>query len=77
MAFCSTNELPTKLKPIKLTLLPISHESAKKIKIGFDVMDKMLSHNFYGLKMAIMPTLLSDEVEYKDILEILEKVCKR
>lgn len=76
LAFCSTNELPTKLKPIKLKLLPISHESAKKIKIGFDVIDKMLSHNFYGLKMAIMPTLLSDELEYKNILEILEKSAK-
>ena len=76
LAFCSTNELPTKLKPIKLKLFPLSHQSAKKIKIGFDVMDKMLSHNFYGLKMAIMPTLLSDEVEYKDILEILEKSAK-
>jgi CRISPR-associated protein Csh1 len=76
LAFCSTNELPAKLKPIKLKLLPLSFESAKNIKIGFDVMDKMLSHNFYGLKMAIMPTLLSDEVEYKDVLEILEKSAK-
>lgn len=76
LAFCSTNELPTKLKPIKLKLLPLSFDSAKKVKIGFDVMDKMLSHNFYGLKMAIMPTLLSDEVEYKEVLEILEKSAK-
>ncbi len=76
LAFCSTNELPTKLKPIKLKLLPLSFDSAKKIKIGFNVMDKMLSHNFYGLKMAIMPTLLSDELEYKDVLEILEKSSK-
>jgi len=76
LAFCSTNELPTKMKPIKLKLLPLSFESAKKVKIGFDVMDKMFSHNFYGLKMAIMPTLLSDEVEYRDILEILEKSAK-
>jgi len=76
LAFCSTNELPTKMKPIKLKLLPLSFESAKKVKIGFDVMDKMFSHNFYGLKMAIMPTLLSDEIEYRDILEILEKSAK-
>ncbi|MEA2046966.1 MAG: TM1802 family CRISPR-associated protein [Campylobacterota bacterium] len=76
LAFCSTNEMPTKLKPIKLKLLPLSFQSAKKIKIGFDVMDKMLSHNFYGLKMAIMPTLLSDEIEYKDILEILKQSSK-
>jgi len=76
LAFCSTNELPTKMKPIKLRLLPLSFESAKKVKIGFDVMDKMLSHNFYGLKMAIMPTILSDDIVYKDILEILEKASK-
>ena len=76
LAFCSTNELPTKMKPIKLKLLPLSFESAKKVKIGFDVMDKMFSHNFYGLKMSIMPTLLSDEVEYRDVLEILEKSAK-
>lgn len=76
LAFCSTNELPTKLKPIKLRLLPLSHQSAKTIKIGFDVMDKMLSHNFYGLKIAMMPTLLSDEVAYQDVLEILEKSAK-
>jgi len=76
LAFCSTNELPTKLKSIKLKLLPLSFESAKKIKIGFDVMDKMLSHNFYGLKMAIMPTLLSDNLKYKKILDILERVSK-
>jgi len=76
LAFCSTNELPTKLKSIKLKLLPLSFGSAKKVKIGFDVMDKMLSHNFYGLKMAIMPTLLNDEVEYKEVLEILENVEK-
>lgn len=76
LAFCSTNELPANLKSIKLKLLPLSFGSAKKIKIGFDVMDKMLSHNFYGLKMAIMPTLLSDEMEYAEILEILEKAAK-
>ena len=76
LAFCSTNEMPTKMKPIKLKLLPLSFDSAKKVKIGFDVIDKMFSHNFYGLKMAIMPTLLSNEVEYKDVLEILEKSAK-
>jgi len=77
LAFCSTNELPTKMKPIKLKLLPLSFDSAKKVKIGFDVMDKMLSHNFYGLKMAIMPTVLSsDDSVYSEILEILEAVVK-
>lgn len=76
LAFCSTNEMPSKMKPIKLKLLPLSFDSAKKVKIGFDVMDKMLSHNFYSLKMAIMPTLLSEDILYKDILHILESVEK-
>nr|MCH9739344.1 TM1802 family CRISPR-associated protein [Campylobacterota bacterium] len=76
LAFCSTNEMPTKMKPIKLKLLPLSFNSAKKVKIGFDVMDKMLSHNFYGLKMAIIPMLLSDDIAYKEILEILENASK-
>ena len=40
-------------------------------------MDKMLSHNFYGLKLAIMPTVLSDDEKlYGEILEILEKSVK-
>ena len=77
LAFCSVNELPKNLQRIKSKLLPLSHESAKKVKIGFDVMDKLLSHNFYGLKMAIMPTVLSaDEEVYTEILQILEDVTK-
>jgi len=73
LAFCSVDNLPPKLKPIKSKLLPLSPNSAKRVKIGFDVMDKMLSHNFYGLKMAIMPTVLSnDESIYSEVLEILE-----
>ncbi len=76
LAFCSTNELPTKLKPIKLKLLPLSFGGAKRVKIGFDVMDKSLSHNFYGLKMAIMPTLLDNSIDYREILDILEGVEK-
>jgi CRISPR-associated protein Csh1 len=77
LAFCSVDNLPPKLKPIKSKLLPLSSSSAKKVKIGFDVMDKMLSHNFYGLKMAIMPTILSsDDALYGKILRILEKAGK-
>jgi len=77
LAFCSVDNLPPKLKPIKSKLLPLSVGSAKKVKIGFDVMDKMLSHNFYGLKMAIMPTILSSEdALYGDILRILERAGK-
>ncbi|MDQ1339504.1 MAG: CRISPR-associated protein Csh1 [Campylobacterota bacterium] len=76
LAFCSTNEMPAALKSIKLHLLPLSFGSAKKVKIGFDAMDKLFSHNFYGLKMGIMPILLNDTNEYKEILEILEKASK-
>jgi len=77
LAFCSVDNLPPKLKPIKSKLLPLSSSSAKRVKIGFDVMDKMLSHNFYGLKMAIMPTVLSDNAFiYKQVLGILERVGK-
>jgi len=78
LAFCSTNELPTKLKSVKFKLLPLSYESAKQVKIGFDVMDKMFSHNFYGLKMAVMPTILNDDDEtiYPEVLKILERVVK-
>ncbi len=77
LAFCSVDNLPTKLKPIKSKLLPLSHQNAKKVKMGFDVMDKMLSHNFYGLKMAIMPTVLgTDAMAYAEVLDILENVTK-
>jgi CRISPR-associated protein Csh1 len=77
LAFCSVNDLPTSLKAVKAKLLPLSLLNAKKVKIGFDVMDKMLSHNFYGLKMAIIPTLLSKDLSfYKEIFEILEKAAK-
>ena len=77
LAFCSVNELPKKMQSIKYRLLPLSSQSAKKIKIGFDVMDKRLSHNFYGLKLAILPTLLREDEElYKEILKIIESVTK-
>ena len=77
LAFCSVNELPTKMKSIKHRLLPLSFQSAKRVKVGFDVADKLLSHNFYGLKMAILPTLLSDNIGlYEEILKILEKSHK-
>ncbi|ADV46306.1 TM1802 family CRISPR-associated protein [Nitratifractor salsuginis] len=77
LAFCSVNELPTKMKGVKYRLLPLSEESAKKIKIGFNVMDKNLSHNFYGLKMAMLPILLQDDEKlYRDILSIMERTVK-
>jgi len=77
LAFCSVNELPKKLQTVKPRLLPLSFSNAKRVKIGFDATDKMLSHNFYGLKMAIMPTILgSDETIYGEVLEILEESSK-
>jgi len=77
LAFCSVNELPKKLQSIKPHLLPLNFMSAKKVKIGFDATDKMLSHNFYGLKMAIMPTILSEnESIYNEVFDILEKSSK-
>ncbi len=77
LAFCSVNELPKKFQSIKARLLPLSYENAKRVKVGFDVVDKMLSHNFYGLKLAIMPMLISeDSISYKQVLQILEEVKK-
>lgn len=77
LAFCSVNELPKKLQTVKPRLLPLSFSNAKRVKIGFDATDKMLSHNFYGLKMAIMPTILGfDETVYGEVLEILEESSK-
>ena len=77
LAFCSVNELPTKLKGIKYRLLPLSFENAKKVKIGFEAVDKIFSHNFYGLKLAIIPTLLNNNKDtFKMILKIFERVKK-
>ncbi len=77
LAFCSVNELPTKLKGIKYRLLPLSFESAKKVKVGFEAVDKIFSHNFYGLKLAIIPTLLNNDKDtFKMILKIFERVKK-
>ena len=77
LAFCSVNELPTKLKGIKYRLLPLSFESAKRVEIGFKAVDKIFSHNFYGLKLAIIPTLLSEDKDtFKMILKIFERVKK-
>lgn len=75
LAFCSSNELPDKMKWIKSRLLPLNSDSAKLIKMGYEVMDKNLSYNFYGLKMALIPTTLSKDDDFlKDALEILKKV---
>ncbi len=77
LAFCSVNELPKKLKDIKYRLLPLSFESAKRVKIGFEAVDKIFSHNFYGLKLAIIPTFLREDREvFKKVLMIVERVKK-
>ncbi|MSN95799.1 CRISPR-associated protein [Campylobacter sp. FMV-PI01] len=74
LAFCSVNELPKNLQYVKPRLLPLNPKNAKIVKIGYDAMDKKLSHNFYGLKMAILPTFLTNDKNIsKKILEILEK----
>ncbi|AII14449.1 CRISPR/Cas system-associated protein Cas8, type I-B/HMARI [Campylobacter iguaniorum] len=73
LAFCSSNELPPKMQWIKSQLLPLNSNSAKLVKMGYEVMDKNLSYNFYGLKMALIPIVLSDNSEFlKEILEILK-----
>ncbi len=74
LAFCSVNELPDSLKFIKSKLLPLNSDSADKIRTGFLAIDKDLSHNFYGVKMAILPTILSkDETIFEKVLEFLKE----
>ncbi|WP_170001004.1 MULTISPECIES: TM1802 family CRISPR-associated protein [unclassified Campylobacter] len=77
LAFCSVNELPDSLKSIKSKLLPLNSHSANKVSIGFLAVDKELSHNFYGSKMVILPTIISkDERLLREILKILEDTKK-
>ncbi|MBE3610459.1 MULTISPECIES: TM1802 family CRISPR-associated protein [Campylobacter] len=77
LAFCSVNELPENLKSVKSKLLPLNESSANRIRIGFLATDKELSHNFYGVKMAILPTLLSnDQSLFKEIIQILKEAKK-
>ncbi|MBE3606913.1 CRISPR-associated protein [Campylobacter sp. RM13119] len=73
LAFCSVNELPENLKSVKSKLLPLNESSANRVKIGFLATDKELSHNFYGVKMAILPSVISqDKSIFKDILKTLK-----
>ncbi|MBE2985011.1 CRISPR-associated protein [Campylobacter sp. RM9344] len=77
LAFCSVNELPENLKSVKSKFLPLNESSANRIRIGFLATDKELSHNFYGVKMAILPTLLSnDQSLFKEIIQILKEAKK-
>ncbi|WP_025803945.1 hypothetical protein [Campylobacter corcagiensis] len=46
LAFCSVNELPKNMQYIKSRLLPLNSQNAKLVKMGYDVVDRNLSHNF-------------------------------
>ena len=59
LAFCSVNEMPANMQFIKSKLLPLSANSAKKVENGFKAIKDKLSHNFYGMKMAILQTAVS------------------
>ena len=76
LAFCSVNEMPTNMQFIKSKLLPLSANSAKKVENGFKAIKDKLSHNFYGMKMAILPTILSGSVNLEEIVKILEETSK-
>ncbi|AKT92772.1 TM1802 family CRISPR-associated protein [Campylobacter gracilis] len=73
LAFCSVNELPTALQDIKVRLLPLNSANANLVKNGFMAIDKELSFNFYGDKMAILPTLMVNDANLLEkIVEILK-----
>ena len=76
LAFCSVNEMPANMQFIKSKLLPLSANSAKKVENGFKAIKDKLSHNFYGMKMAILPTILSSSVNLEEIVKILEETSK-
>ena len=73
LAFCSVNELPTALQDIKARLLPLNGANANLVKNGFMAIDKELSFNFYGDKMAVLPTLMVNDANLLEkIVEILK-----
>jgi len=73
LAFCSVNELPTALQDIKVRLLPLNSANANVVKNGFMAIDKELSFNFYGDKMAVLPTLMVNDANLLEkIVEILK-----
>ena len=76
LAFCSVNEMPANMQFIKSKLLPLSAISAKKVENGFKAIKDKLSHNFYGMKMAILPTILDSSVNLEEIIKILEETSK-
>lgn len=76
LAFCSVNEMPANMQFIKSKLLPLNAVSAKKVENGFKAIKDRLSHNFYGMKMAILPTILGSSVNLEEIVKILEETSK-
>ena len=76
LAFCSVNEMPANMQFIKSKLLPLSAISAKKVENGFKAIKDKLSHNFYGMKMAILPTILGSSINLEEIVKILEETSK-
>ena len=76
LAFCSVNEMPANMQFIKSKLLPLNAISAKKVENGFKAIKDKLSHNFYGMKMAILPTILGSSVNLEEIVKILEETSK-
>lgn len=76
LAFCSVNEMPANMQFVKSKLLPLSTISAKKVENGFKAIKDKLSHNFYGMKMAILPTILGSSVNLEEIVKILEETSK-
>lgn len=76
LAFCSVNEMPANMQFIKSKLLPLNAISAKKVENGFKAIKDKLSHNFYGMKMAILPTILDSSVNLEEIIKILEETSK-
>ena len=76
LAFCSVNEMPANMQFIKSKPLPLNSISAKKVENGFKAIKDKLSHNFYGMKMAILPTILGSSVNLEEIVKILEETSK-
>lgn len=77
LPFCSVNELPSTLQNSeKNRVFPLSQDSAKKISLGWKAIETKLSANFYGMKLAILPTLLDKSLDLRDVIDILEDGAK-
>ena len=77
LSFCSVNELPDSLKDSeKSRVFPLSQESAKKVSLGWKAIETKLSANFYGMKLAILPTLLDKNLDLRDVIDILKDGAK-